>query len=538
MLDGRLNYKMSRKDIKIIDDEEFELNIQPEASILNVFSRLSYKPWYAIAEFVDNSTQSYLTNMEVLNADRNFDRLVVKVKYDTNSNTLVVTDNAYGMEIDKFMDAILLDAKNETQEGRNEFGMGLKTAASWFGNVWTVTSTQFGSSNQYSATVDIPLLKREGLNSIKIHKTSAKPREHGTTIVISDITKKINASKTVAKIKDLLSSMYRRDINKRNIEIWFNDEPIAFEDYPVLRNFRGREWKKDLDFKVDFDNKRFHVTGFVAIMDPGSFLKAGFALFRQDRVVIGGTDSNYKPSQIFGQLQSQRSLKLFGELNMNDFPVNQAKDGFVWDDGLEDAFIEELKSNIQEFLVIADLSIKERAQETQFSSETSTEVHKEVELVIDNLNEENQVTCTSSTSLDIGKADDGEISLTQEYIDTILNQKDTIQQKLVGTPRTYNIPINQMTKRKIIVNWALGKNDFWIEYKDEVDGTIDVIINIDHPFFKPYSNEEKFKIVLEKFVLAFIIAEQQARSTSDKQGYILASTIKNYMNSYLSKMGD
>ena len=25
-----------------------ELNIQPPASILNVFSRLSYKPWYAI----------------------------------------------------------------------------------------------------------------------------------------------------------------------------------------------------------------------------------------------------------------------------------------------------------------------------------------------------------------------------------------------------------------------------------------------------------------------------------------------------------
>lgn len=33
--------------------EDISLNIQPKASILSVFSRLSYRPWYAIAEFVD-----------------------------------------------------------------------------------------------------------------------------------------------------------------------------------------------------------------------------------------------------------------------------------------------------------------------------------------------------------------------------------------------------------------------------------------------------------------------------------------------------
>ena len=43
-----------------------EINIQPPASILNVFSRLSYKPWYAIAEFVDNSTQSYISHADEL----------------------------------------------------------------------------------------------------------------------------------------------------------------------------------------------------------------------------------------------------------------------------------------------------------------------------------------------------------------------------------------------------------------------------------------------------------------------------------------
>ena len=80
----------------IIKDEaenSYELNIQPAASILNVFSRLSYKPWYAIAEFVDNSTQSYISHQEELDNDEFFEKLVVDVRYDSEKNTLTITDN-------------------------------------------------------------------------------------------------------------------------------------------------------------------------------------------------------------------------------------------------------------------------------------------------------------------------------------------------------------------------------------------------------------------------------------------------------------
>ena len=117
----------------INSQEDISLNIQPKASILSVFSRLSYRPWYAIAEFVDNSTQSYISHADILDNSDDFEKLIVKVKYNADDNTLRITDNAYGMELDRFKDAILLDSKNESQSGRNEFGMGLKTAASWFG---------------------------------------------------------------------------------------------------------------------------------------------------------------------------------------------------------------------------------------------------------------------------------------------------------------------------------------------------------------------------------------------------------------------
>lgn len=523
------DFFVKQDSINVIDEDNYTLNIQPSASILNVFSRLSYKAWYAIAEFVDNSTQSYLSHINELHKVNDFEKLVIKIGYNEEENSLWITDNAFGMEIDKFKDAILLDSKNDEQQGRNEFGMGLKTAASWFGNIWSVTSTQYGSENLYYAEVDIPKLKRDGLNSIAIQRKTVPSEQHGTTIIINDVTKKI-ASRTKGKVIDLLSSMYRRDINSRNIEIWFNDALITFDEYPILKNFRGKEWKKPLDFNVVFENQTYHVTGFVAIMNPGSFPKTGFALFRQDRVVVGGTDMNYKPSKIFGQVQSQISLKLFGELNMNDFPVNQAKDGFVWDDGLEDAFIDALKVNIQEYINIAALSIKERETENQYSQEKSEEVRKEIEKVIDGFNTESST--INEEPIHNSNTEDG--NDLEEYIDTVLNI-DT-EEKTVGTVRSYQIPVDPLNKLPINVTWALGNKDYWIQYVKNENNEIDVTINIDHPFFMPYSKDENFKKVLEKFVLAFVVAEQQAISTSEKDGYILASVIKNNMNRYLSKL--
>lgn len=528
-----------QKSISMLNEDTYELNIQPAASILNVFSRLSYKAWYAIAEFVDNATQSYFSHREELSNTPFFDKLTVEITYDSEKNTLIIKDNAYGMEIDKFKDAILLDSRNEQQTGRNEFGMGLKTAASWFGNIWSVKSTQLGSINEFYAEVNIPKLKLEGLNSINIHRKTVDADSHGTTIEISDITKKVTGSRTVGKIRALLSSMYRRDINNENIEIIFNGIPISFSNYPILSNFRGKLWKKTLDFTVLFEGKDYRVTGFVAIMNPGSFPKAGFALFRQDRVIVGGIDSNYKPSEIFGQMQSQRSLKLFGELNMDDFPVNQAKDGFIWDDGLENAFIEALKNNIQEYIQIAELSKKQRLSEEQYSIEKSNHLHEQVLKAIENLGESGIDDSESVDEFDQGINQESYSSDMEEYIGTVLNGQKQ-QEEMVGTVREYSIPFNQVTKRDFKVQWTVGsKVDYWIEYSEDTGDTINVIINIDHPFFKPYVGEEDFKIVLEKFVLSYIMAEQQAKMASDnKEGLIYPSAMKSFMNQYLSKMAE
>lgn len=162
------------------------LNIQPQAGVLGVFSRLNYKPWYAIAEFVDNSTQSFYNNEKIL-VDNGIKTVTVRVEYDFDQNILKITDDAFGMEIDDFTRAVKVDSPPESNGGRNEFGMGLKTAASWFGNTWSVESTQFGSTNKYYTEVNIQELREKHLNTIDIISVECDPMEHGTTIIIRDV---------------------------------------------------------------------------------------------------------------------------------------------------------------------------------------------------------------------------------------------------------------------------------------------------------------------------------------------------------------
>lgn len=514
--------------------DDLKLNIQPQAGILGVFSRLNYKPWYAIGEFVDNSTASFFTHERTMNFYR-IRKITVKVIYDSELNRLTITDDAFGMELTDFQRAIKLDSKPDNINGRNEFGMGLKTAASWFGNIWSVESTQLGSTNKYYAKIDINKLREEHLNTINIERNDVSKESHGTTIIIDDVTKKINAPKTQTKIKDLLSSMYRRDIKSGKVDIWFGNELLKFEDYKVLK-FRNNEWKKNLDFEFEFNENKYKVTGFVAIMEKGSFPKAGFSLFRYDRVVIGGVDENYKPNEIFGQAQSQISLKLFGELNMEDFPVNQAKDGFVWDDGLEDEFIKNLRLNILDYIQIANMSKQQRVEEEEFNKPSSDKVEEKVKKSFDNIiindSDENIEKITSAES-------ENSDNLVELFNIEMKENNNSVSDVVIDSRREYTVHLNQFEKRTFKVFWKISDNSNWIEYDN--DENI-IIININHPFFKPYSKDEDFKVLLDKFVVAYISAEEMAKMVPNSgnipNGYVLPSTIRSNINKILRKLSE
>ena len=516
---------------KLNFDGSYALNIQPKAGIIGVFSRLNYKPWYAIAEFVDNSTQSFYSHEKELAAE-GIGSVRINIDYDSERNILTIADDAFGMNLEEFSRAVQMDIEPENKMGRNEFGMGLKTAASWFGSRWSVESCRLGETETFFTEVNIPLLRKDGQNSVKIIKKSCGKGAHGTTIKIYDITKKISAPRTKSKIIEILESMYRRDLNSMKVNLSFNGTPLHFDEYKCLV-FKNKEWKKDVDFSFDYENVSYHVSGFVGILAEGGFGKAGFALFRRGRVVIGGLDMNYKPDRIFIQPQSTIAHKLFGEFDLDDFPVNQAKDGFVWDNGLEDEFVEKLKQNIQEYINIAKLTKKERVKEEEFTKQTSENIQKEVSNFVQHISEQNYEGSNKEFLPAGTSSSEKDLDLFNEYLEKTNNEPES----LPDFERTYDIKINAVVTKTFSVKWSIASDDYWIHVDDYTDEKkVDVIININHSFFKPYSNNPEFKVVLEKFVVAFVVAEQTAKVTADGNGYIKSSLIRNNMNKFLSQI--
>lgn len=519
------------------DYEIHELNIQPQAGVIGVFSRLNYKPWYAIAEFVDNSTQSFYSHQEEL-AEYGIDGVEVRIDYDSEKDILTIVDTAFGMELEDFARAVKIDSPPEDKSGRNEYGMGLKTAASWFGNVWSVRSTQLGSKNEYYTEINIPALRQNNQNSVSIKCTKVDELEHGTTIIIRNITKKLGSPRTKNKITELLKSMYRRDLNSGLVRIEYDGEPLFYDDHACLF-FRDHTWRKELGFLFEFDGEIHSVTGFVGILAHGGFGRAGFALFRRNRVVVGGEDFNYKPEEIFGQAQSTIAHKLFGELDLDDFPVNQAKDGFVWDDGLEEEFIMQLKLHIKEYIDIAKITNKDREKEESTSKEVSDNVKNNVQEAIDRSFGDSSPQQEPSIFDTIPQPTDteelSELGLYKKY----QAEQNNLPEKIDDKVRSYSIVLDGANKCTISVQWTMGNSTTWIKVDSEEDGSsANIQLNINHPFFKPFSEKEDFKTVLEKFAIAFALAELRARKNANHDGMISPNAFRTHINNFLRELTD
>ena len=125
----------------------------------------------------------------------------------------------------------------------------------------------------------------------------------------------------------------------------------------------------------------------------------------------------------------------------------------------------------------------------------------------------------------------------QQFV-TEMNEDNQRASDFQSPERTYTVRLNDVTTKDIHVSWEIGNNTRWIHVVKNVDESLNVTINVNHSFFKPYSNEDEFQVVLEKFVIAFVVAEETAKLNSTSDGYIMASAIRNNMNRYLDKLSE
>ena len=144
------------------------VDIRPGVSVLSVLKHLNYRPWFALAEFVDNAIQSFTANRErlvAIHGPATKLRVAIELR-DDPSPRLVIRDNAAGIAAADYPRAFRPAAVPADTTGLSEFGIGMKSAACWFSPRWRVRTKALGENVQRTITFDINRIIRDDITEI------------------------------------------------------------------------------------------------------------------------------------------------------------------------------------------------------------------------------------------------------------------------------------------------------------------------------------------------------------------------------------
>lgn len=309
---------------------------------------------HAIAEFIDNALQSYRNNKNYFQSiDPNF-RFKVTIDFEWNSEDnraqkITISDNAGGLNFASFQKAFMTAETPEDNKGLNEFGMGMKTAAGWLGNTWSVRSSAIGESVERFYKFDLQYVLDNDVKELPYDENSSPESSHYTIVTIEAPTKNSPANKSLNKLKTELASIYRQSLRANEMDLFVGGDPLSFDEYPVLEapfaktpNGDRIYWKKEIDFKFG----KYCAKGFIAILKDINNTQNGLVLLRRGRVIVGAeTDGRYFPKALFGSQGNFRFKRLFGELELDGFEVSFNKNDIQDKENLE-ALMEALKGEI------------------------------------------------------------------------------------------------------------------------------------------------------------------------------------------------
>ena len=487
--------------------------------VVGSYRRLSYSPWHAIAEFVDNSTQSFYDNEQALRGLHVGSRppLRVTIDYSPGKGILVVWDNAMGMSRTDLKRALHLANPPQNPTGRSKYGLGLKTAACWLGNKWTIVTKKLRSSKEFTVSVDVEQIT-QGDASLDESVRDGQPKEsHYTRITIEDMNRSFKG-RTLARIAQHLRSMYRQDYRDKVLDLRWRGATLKWKeiDENLLRDADDNAYKKDFKFRVKGKkgdaSKLVH--GWVGILEHGSRSSAGFSILHANRVVKGWPDS-WRPESLYGDYQGRNDLvnqRLVGEIHLDDFDVSHTKDDILWLGDEEEKVEAELAKWCGDFKTIAQEYRKGVSDERgPDDSQTNT--------AISNLVAElgsHEIRDIVHTVTSVSK------KLTKSVVNGVLKQ-------VTGSGMaTIECHLNGLAV-KVFVQSDMSVNDPYLTVDSAVEDKVIIVVNREHPHWAQLDGSRGVLNYLRHCVYDGI-AEWQAKKQAST---INPSTIKIYKDRYL-----
>lgn len=330
------------------------VSIATRPLVYSTFRYINNKVWNALAEYIDNSIQSFENHIDVLKTINKDGKLHVTISIDFDKEVITIKDDAYGIEEENYQRAFELANLPLDNQGLNEFGMGMKVSSIWLSNTWTVETSAYGEAVQKTITFDLKEVVDNEEMELPVSERPCSTNAHYTKITLRNLSMNKPTSRQISYIKKHLESIYTKYLREKSVEISLNELPLEYVELKVLNapyystpNAPAKEWKKEISFgPVPLDGKMYSVKGFIGVLETMSTSENnGFLLFRRGRVIGSSYDDRYRPKILCGQEGSPQYKRIFGELHLEGFDVSFTKNSFQEDDDFI-TFIELLKDDL------------------------------------------------------------------------------------------------------------------------------------------------------------------------------------------------
>lgn len=508
-----------------------KVNISVGTDIYSTFQNYSYRIGSAVAEIVDNSIASFRNNQKTFDDAKKNGLKVEKsitLVFDQTNRVIIVRDSAFGIELKDIERALKLKKPPKDTSGLNEFGMGLKTSAFWFGKTLKIITKSPKEKEGYEVSLDIGQLKKN-ITEVETHKSNAYKDKwklnNGTIITLSGIYEKRDLSNSMVRATVMkLASKYRKDIQNNGIVFrafsktnsgkmvdlieWdstgvktlrsdsniLKGEKLVFAETPRWNDENTSDgYGITIPFKIEYLGNTLEGKGDFFIRAKGSRSEGGFDLFRRGRII------EEKNREFITDMSGFAFQRINGSIELDKYPVSQSKDSFEWEGELfektKKAIVENPK--FKELVKIA-AKLRVRSANSEDSAKRTKNSYEDKLVRVKNVK-------VMSVS-DVKKTANG------------------IGMKHMESDSAHKV-ITSSGKEKIIYSRLVtdGEINHWMDIREKViDGEIITVVYLDinHTFFNPFNdikgNGTAFTSIMRLFVTYWAQAEIESMNNGEE----------------------
>lgn len=502
-----------------------KVSIATKPLVYSAFRYINNKVWNALAEYVDNSYQSYEDHKDILSEINPNGTVRVNIDIDFDNDTIVIEDNAYGIEEENYQRAFELANIPLDATGLNEFGMGMKVSSIWLCDTWEVETSAYGEDVRKIMRFDLKEVVDNQETALPVIEEPADKTEHYTRITLTKLSLNKPSRRQLSYIKNHLASIYTLHLRDKDLELVINGESMEYHDLKILNapyyktpNADPIEWKKEINFRAPKPNGKFYVAkGFIALLETMSTsTDNGFLLFRRGRVIGTSYEDKYRPDFLSGQVGSPRYKRVFGEIYLEGFDVSFTKNSFQ-EDGDFNCFLELLRDHLLED---KEMDIFGQAQ-NYVKPKTKKEKQEVGQKIVKQIAEE------LTKTIDLGKKYDDEVK------EAVSDKVEEATQSVVDKPSLFpNLPEEPDGITSFEAQIKFGSKTIYLTIKCEngsskknlydlthVGDNYVSVINMSNPFFEQHADvlsksegRNLIAYVIKLMVASEIVLQEQGQN--------------------------